>query len=57
MKKLANGDVLLSNREYSFLKDNAKLGMEYAEFFEKQRLEEETKTRLQNISINRGVEV
>lgn len=57
MKKLANGDVLLSNREYSFLRDSAKLGMEYSEFFEKQRLEEETKTRLQNISINRGVEV
>lgn len=57
MKKLANGDVLLSPREYSFLKDNAKLGMEYAEFFNKQELEEETRIKLQNFRFNRGVGV
>lgn len=57
MKKFDDGSVLLSPREYSFLKGKAILGEKYEEFFEKQRLEEETKTRLQNISINRGVEV
>ena len=57
MKKLANGDVLLSNREYNFLRDSAKLGMEYSEFFEKQELKEETRNRLQNFSFNRGVGV
>lgn len=57
MKKLANGDVLLSNREYSFLKDKAILGEKYNEFFEKQELEEETRNRLQNFRFNRGVGV
>ena len=57
MKKFDDGSVLLSPREYSFLKDKAILGEKYNEFFEKQELKEETRNRLQNFRFNRGVGV
>ena len=57
MKKFDDGSVLLSPREYSFLKDKAILGEKYDKFFEKQELEEETRNRLQNFRFNRGVGV
>ena len=57
MKKFDDGSVLLSSREYSFLKDKAILGEKYDKLLEKQELEEETRIKLQNFRFNRGVGV
>ena len=57
MKKFDDGSVLLSPREYSFLKGKAILGEKYDKLMEKQELEEETRIKLQNFRFNRGVGV
>lgn len=57
MKKFDDGSVLLSSREYSFLKGKAILGEKYDKLLEKQELEEEIRIKLQNFRFNRGVGV